>query len=293
MSSFSSKDLRLTLTLSDQNTKFASTGSNVLVLSGLWTTVNAIAVKNAIPQVSVDVIGMSLDHMQALTVLFVNTKPYLPENTLMIEIYDGVSWHKFFEGGVTWANPDYNQAPNVVFHIFANVIAAQQNAAVKPSSYPNDTKIVTIANDIATETGYALSAASQLVTGTLAGSLYFAGTPVQKLEELREMAHLDYYLSHSHKTLTIVEAGGIIAKNSQFTLNLNTGLIGWPVLERGYLTFKSLYNPVFADWQTFYVTSAVANANGLWSPVRMSHVLSTQVGDGSWYSLISAVRAPS
>ncbi len=288
MNALTQKDIRITITLADPNTRFPGSNSNVLVLYGLRVSLNAIAVKNTVPQVTARIYQMTPEQIQALTVIFVNKAPNLTENTILIEVNNGNGFHKFFEGGITWAWPEFNETPEVPFFIMANIGYQNQTTAAQPTTFPHSISIANAVQAIATKMGYTLTVDG--VSGVLKGGMYLTGTLKDQLEEIQDAAHIDLYYSTAHKHITITPAHQGVSKASGYVLQAPE-LLRWPALDRGSVTFQSLYNPIFAEWQSFTVKSVVPNANGLWTPTYMTHELQTQLPGGAWCTTIRAVSA--
>lgn len=301
LTSFTSKQLRFTLVLSPKNanTVFPQTGSNTLVVSNCRASVSIQTVPLVPTNACVKIFGMLQQDMNALTAIFFNIRQRYVPNNLIIEQNSGAGWTQVFSGQITDAQPRYRAMPNVFFEIVAMTGYQWQITPVPPLSFPGTVPVAVIAQQIATNMGYSLDN-----TGGVTASVtneYFPGTNIDQLNRLCQKSRTQYVIlasldSNNQQTGTVyIYPNGKFAPSIPMVqLSSQSGLDGFPELEKFGLTITSLFTPTIVAGGRVQVTgSEIPAANGVWSPFIIDHTLESNMPGGRWHSVSQCMPVPS
>lgn len=298
---FTEKRLRFTFILSN-NTVFAGTNSNKLVLEGLRAQVNIQGSgMPAFPQAEMRVYGMFQSDMNALIALSFQTEGVF-RNSVIVEANDGRGWSTAFAGQILTAGPDYSAAPDVCLYVTSRMLGFESINPAQATSYPGSTDVATIVSNIAAKMGASFENNGVQVT---LSAPYFHGVLTEQLRDVCRAANIDCYQEAGNNqaqnlttTIIICPAGSPRGGLPVFVLSPSSGLDGYPVREsRGYLQVLAYYNPAFRQGGQIDLSNAGApdvpgdtffNANGRWLIGTLSHALSSQMPSGPWFSSILA-----
>lgn len=283
LTSFTDKQLRFTLVLSPENTNavFPMTNSNTLVISNCRASCQIQTVPLVPTRASVKIYGMHQKDMNALTTIFFNvTKRFVPNN-LIIEQNSGAGWTQVFSGMITDAQPRYRGMPNVFFEIVAMTGYQWQITPVPPLSFRGTVPVDTIARQIAASMNF--SYINSGVTASVTNE-YLPGTNMDQLDRLCQKSRTQYVIAGD--VLYIYPTGQFIASIPILQLSPQSGLDGYPELEKFGLVITALFNPsLTAGGRVQVVGSQVPNANGIWSPFVVDHALEANLPGGQWHSV--------
>lgn len=281
--SFTDKQLKFTLILSPENTNavFPMTGSNTLVISNCRAACQIQTVPLVPTRACVKIYGMRQQDMNALTVIFFNSAQKIVFNSLIIEQNSGQGWTQVFSGMITDAQPRYRSQPNVFFDIQALTGYQHQIAPVPPISFRGTVPVDTIAKQLASAMDYSYINAG--VTANVTNG-YFPGTNMDQLNRLCQMSRTQYVIAGD--TLYIYPNGQFVPSIPMLQLSPQSGLDGYPELEKFGLVITSLFNPTLAaGGRVQVVGSDVPNANGIWSPFMVDHALEANLPGGQWHTV--------
>jgi hypothetical protein len=276
VSSFTAKQLRVTLILANP---FPGTQSNTLVLTGMRIIAVIQAVARLATSADIRIFGMLPADMNALTTIFIDGA--LLNQLVIVEANDGSGWTQVFSGTFLEAQPDYRAAPDVFFHIQARAFYFEAIAPVPPLSYPTAVSAVTVIEQIAKQLNVTVQ--NNGVTAQLGAGAYYPGTAYDQLQKVCNDAGVDYYIMG--KVLAICPHGFAQQNVAPIILSPQSGLIGYPVIERFGVTIDCLFNPgIIGGGQIQVEGSDIPAANGKWFPFALTHVLESLVPGGSWFS---------
>lgn len=290
LTSFTSKQLRFTLILSPENSNgvFPGTNNNTLVLSNLRAIVNVQTVPGVPTTAAVKLFGMKKQDMFALSVIFFNGTKDLKYNQLIIEQNSGAGWTQIFNGMITDAQPRFRGMPNVFFDMRAIVGYNHQIAPVPPISFKGTVPVDTIVKQLAATMGYAY--VNDGVTANLT-NFYGPGTNMDQLNRVCQMSRTWYVIAGD--TLGIYPAGKSRPSVPLLQLSPQSGLEGYPELEKFGIVVTSLYNPGMVAGGNIQITgSDIPNANGLWAPFVVDHTLESNNPGGRWHSTAQCTPVP-
>lgn len=281
--SFTDKQLRFTLVLSPENTNalFPMTNSNTLVISNCRASCQIQTVPLVPTRASVKIYGVAQKDMNALTVIFFNSAQKIVFNSIVIEQNSGQGWTQVFSGMITDAQPRYRGMPNVFFEIQALTGYQHQIAPVPPISFKGNVPVDTIAKQLAASMGYSYINAGVTANVT---NCYLPGTNMDQLNRVCQMSRTQYIIAGD--VLYVYPNGQYIPSIPMLQLSPQSGLDGYPELEKFGLVITSLFNPSLqAGGRVQVVGSDVPNANGVWSPFVVDHALEANVPGGQWHTV--------
>lgn len=287
-SSFTQKRLRATLTLGLPGAVFQNTNNNTLIVDGLRMTAQIEAVQSVPNSLDLKIFGMLATDMNALTISWAkkpsgdNPENIVPQNIVVLEANDGSGWTQVFSGTFIEAQPEYRGAPNVYFHIVAITGYNSQLTPASPLSFPGAFDVAGAAGSIVKAMGFDFEPNDVKIS--LAGA-YLPGTLFDQLNALCIAAGIVYYIQG--RTIAICTNDGARNNIPLVVLNKESGLMGYPVIERFGITVDCLFNPGITNGGGVKVESDIPAANGLWTPFKYSHALSAYMPDGPWLSVVS------
>jgi len=285
VTSFTAKQLRVTLILSPQNSNgvFPGTNSNTLVVENLRTTANIQTVPGSVStHANVKIYGMDQRYMNALTTIFFNSSQQIVFNNMIVEQNSGSGWTQVFSGMIIEAQPVYPPGSPAAFFCLQGIVGYQhQINPVPPSSYQGSVSVSSIVQDLAGKMNYAFE--NDGVTAQI-NNPYLSGTYWDQLNRVCTATNTQYTVTAD--TLFIYP-GGIARSNPPIlTLGPKSGLEGYPTLEKFGIVISSLYNPALqAGGKIKVVGSDIPGANGLWYPFMVDHQLEALAPGGRWHSV--------
>lgn len=297
---FTEKQLRFTFILSN-NSVFAGTNSNKLVVTGLRATVNIQGSgMPAFPTAEIRVYGMQPSDMNALVAL-----SYQPEgvlrNSVTVEANDGRGWSTAFAGQIIQALPEFESVPEVPLVVSARILGFQSIDPASATSYTGATDVATIVSNIAAKMGCSFENNG---VDVVLSSPYFSGVLTEQLRDVCQHANIDCYQEAGNQAANLTTTIAICPKGAPrtglpvFALTEDSGLVGYPQRDsRGYLRVSAYYNPQFRQGGQIDLTNSGAvdvpgadflNANGRWLIGTLSHAISSLMPGGPWFSSILA-----
>jgi hypothetical protein len=278
--SFREKLIRVTFILASKGATFPGTQSNQLVIQGLRTSAKVTTVNRQSTLSALSIWGMRMEDMNALTVAWSAPGSLTLNNSLIIEAGTRDKFSEVFRGTIFEAQPNYDSAPEVTFDAQAMGGYFAAIDVFPDTSWSGSVSIVDMARKILAGTTF------NVVDGGAEGTLTnpkFTGSRWQQLGIACESTQTDWYvvgndvvLCPFNKPKTDVPA---------LVLSPNTGLIGYPRLERAGLVVKSLFDPALTCGTPIEIrNSIVPYANGRWFPQKVEHMLEANLPNGKWES---------
>lgn len=287
--SFTEKLIRVTFTLGTPGATFPGTQTNRLVLQGLRTSVKVTSVNRQGILASIEVWGMKADDMNALTVAWSAPDGVILENSLVIEVGDKTRMSEIFRGALYAGQPNYAGAPEVTFVGQAMGGYLQAITPFPDTSWNGSIAIVEMVKKILSGTDF--SVVDGGATGTLSNPK-FTGSRWQQMETACEATNTDWYVQG--KNVILCAQNRPLSDIPAIILSPNTGLIGYPVIDRAGLMVKALFDPALACGSALEIRqSIVPYANGKWFPQKVDHMLEANLPDGKWESEMFCLRIES
>lgn len=299
MSSFTSKQLRVTFIMTGVGQVFPGTGNNTLTLApqdqftGLRITSKVEAVARLATQLDLQVYGMKAADMDALTVAWANP-PVVLNNKVILEANDGSGWVQVFAGTIKEAQPIYRAQPNVYFQVLGITGYLAKINPIPPTSYPYQVDIGVAAPDIIAQMGTEPNGTPTFtyVDGGADGVLtnpYFWGTAWDQLRQACIASKSDFYAQGNQVLIT--KHG--LPRNSTpaVVLNKTSGLIGSPEYSGAGLEVIAIWNAAFLCGSALQIDVArPPAAAGRWFPIKLQHRLDAFMPRGQWSTNMQCLR---
>ena len=206
----SQKRIRLTFVEVGTGT-FAGTGNDKLTISGLRSSANIQKVGGlSMGTLQLRVYGMTLSQMNDLATLGLILKdgdsPSALNNQVIVEAGDDDTGMAIVHHGTinnAWA--DFNDMPEVAFHVTSLAGLYEASIAVPPTSYAGMVDVSTIMSSIASLAGWNFH--NDGVTAKME-NVYHPGTPWDQMRQVAEHANINAILDDAApKTLVIWPKG--------------------------------------------------------------------------------------
>lgn len=288
---FTAKQLRVTLILAGANAVFPGTNSNTLIIDRLRVSARVQAVARLATQCELSIFGMRQADMNALTVVWANP-PIILDHVVIVEANstgkaDG--WVQVFKGTIVEAQPNYSRQPDVPFSILAVTGYFVKVNPVAPTSYPEQTDIGAVADDIVGRMGepWTLTVADGS-NDVILSNAYFSGTLWDQLAQACAAANCDFYVVGDEVLIT--PNGQPRDQRVTVVLSPQSGLVGYPQFERSGLNVSALFDPAFGCGAAIEIQGEPANAVGRWYPYALSHELESIVPNGRWFTNLQCLR---
>ncbi len=268
---------------------FDNSGSNTLTLSGLRVfALFENAFGTTLPNCVMQIYGMTLAHMNALTVagtyIYGVNKPGKNTVSVAAGVVNG-PLATIFNGTIIEAYPD-GQQPNMAFFVRAMYAANLRYAKVTPTSFNGSVPVSTVMQTIASKSGVGFE--NNNVNSVLAYP-YFEGPAFKQFTAAAAAAGAYVYFDSLKNTVAIWPKPNGSRAQSNILVSAETGMIDYPQLQSAGIAVKTIYDPslVFVPGEPFEVRSQFAAANGLWTPTTCNINISSQMPKGPWEIKVS------
>lgn len=287
MSSFTAKNLRVTLILADSaNISFTSTGDNTLILIGNRMSAKVVSNARQATQLSIKIWGMQLADMDAMTAAWIDQNA-IRDNKVIVEADNGDGFRPVFQGTILEAQPDFRSAPEVSFQILATIRYFQQIGIVDPLSFQGDVDIAVLGRYLAGQLNMTYDQSPN--TKATLSNPYFPGSLWTQLNAVCKAARVDYYFQGDQ--LVFAPLSEAFDAKPAVILSPTTGLLGYPTYSRRGLTVNAIFDPAFLCGTGIEIQeSLVKGANGRWFPYTIEHTLESNLPDGKWISSMQCLR---
>lgn len=228
------------------------------------------------------VFGLSQALMNRLTVLSWHPLQF-GQNTIRVDAgTSDADMATVYQGTIISAMADYDGAPDVPFIIEAQVGFFNKLKAVPPRTFPGHVSIAVMMQAIAEALGVTFE--NNGVTGVITDH-YAPGTLIDQMQSIAQAAGIDYY--YDEQTLAICPRG--VARDKPVVLlSPQSGLVGWPKIDKQGVKFTSLFNPALQHGAPVQLQTSVEPCDGLWYIYALAHSLHSQVPGGPWFTHLSA-----
>jgi hypothetical protein len=238
---------------------------------------------------AIEIWGMRMEDMNALTVAWSAPDGVIIENSLVIEVGDKNSLgqtSELFRGAMFAGQPNYASAPEVTFAAQAMGGYMQAITSFPDTSWNGSVSILQIVKKLLDGTYFTVVDGG--VTATLTNPK-LTGSRWQQIETACESTNTDWYVQG--KNVILCKQNLPLSEIPSIILSPNTGLIGYPVIDRAGLMVKSLFDPALACGSAIEIrNSIVPYANGKWFPQKVDHMLEANLPNGKWESEMFCLR---
>jgi hypothetical protein len=274
-------------TKTNQPVKFSSSGTDTVSIANSRTSVriqNAGAPAGS--TASVDIFGLDESLMNQLSTLGMVFN-MVPKNTITIQAGDEQSgMSTVFVGTIMSGYADYNQAPNVPFHIEANSILADAVAPAVVTSFKGSAAVADIMAGFAKLMGLTFENSG---VDTKLANPYFSGNVRTQMRTCADHANINAEIINGSK-LAIWPKGGNRTGGEIPEIGPSTGMILYPAYTQQGIMLRTLFDPKITFGGLVKVRSRVKAVNdvGQWAVNQLNLALDAQVPKGKWEAVIAA-----
>ncbi|EMX5813341.1 hypothetical protein AAHF61_001494 [Salmonella enterica] len=279
--SYMQRDITVEFTLSDGRT-FDNGGGNVLTLPGAkcFATI-AVYGATAGTQITLYIWGLSPAHMADLSYRGV-WRPAQSRTNKMRVMANG---RLIFEGDITDAYADYNQAPDIPLILTGQVNFNLRNQTAADFSAKGDVPVADIIRALASSAG--LKFENQGVSRSLSNP-HFSGNVIQQMLDAASAADINIDTGDAEK-VTIWPKG---EKRNIPPLHISPdhGLIGYPVYTMTGLSATTIFCPDLFIGRQVHLESSLPNVTGDYQLTGVIHTITSRTVGGPWSSNCTMTR---
>lgn len=238
---------------------------------------------SVMPSAQVRIYGLALGKMTKLLRLRWNTLDTLM-NRIKIEVgNEGDNLITEFEGNITFAYPDFANAPDVSLVVESQAAAYEDKKPKDPYEKQGEVDIADVIKDICDEMGYQLENNG---VSEITKDLTLNGSSLDKLKTLEHDFEFDMYIESN--LIAVTPKGG--SRNIKIpVITPTSGLIGYPIPDIRGVTFKCLYDPLLRFGGICKIKdSTIEVCNGEWRIYGMYKSLESNQANGNWHCEIAA-----
>ncbi|EDQ4202295.1 hypothetical protein A6557_004331 [Salmonella enterica subsp. enterica serovar Glostrup] len=279
--SYVQRDITVEFTLSDGRT-FDKGKGNILTIPGAkcFATVTVYG-GTAGTQITLYVWGLSPAHMADLSYRGVWRPAQSTANKMRVKA-DG---RLIFEGDITDAYADYNQAPDIPLILTGQVSFNLRNQTAADFSAKGDVPVADIIRALASSAG--LKFENQGVSRSLSNP-HFSGNLVQQMLDAASAADINIDLGD-------VEKVTIWPKDKALDIpavhiSPDHGLIGYPVYTMTGLSATTIFCPDLFIGRRVHLESSLPNVTGDYQLTGVIHTITSRTVGGPWNSNCTMTR---
>ncbi|MGU7278987.1 baseplate hub protein [Salmonella enterica subsp. enterica serovar Morehead] len=279
--SYVQRDITVEFTLSDGRT-FDKGKGNILTIPGAkcFATVTVYG-GTAGTQITLYIWGLSPSHMADLSYRGVWRPAQSTANKMRVKA-DG---RLIFEGDITDAYADYNQAPDIPLILTGQVSFNLRNQTAADFSAKGDVPVADIIRALASSAG--LKFENQGVSRSLSNP-HFSGNLVQQMLDAASAADINIDLGD-------VEKVTIWPKDKALDIpavhiSPDHGLIGYPVYTMTGLSATTIFCPDLFIGRRVHLESSLPNVTGDYSLTGVIHTITSRTVGGPWSSNCTMTR---
>jgi hypothetical protein len=246
-----------------------------------------------------EVYGMTLSHMSDL-MTYGAIAANSGKNTVTLMAGDAVSgMHQVFAGNLTNAWGDFQGMPDVPFHVLGNGPMNAAVASIPPTTKKGAVSASSLIENLANQIGMQFE--NNGVTTQLSNP-YYPSTAREQLYAIVKDSGCEWNAMENN-VVSIWPVGSSRAGGASIPVNVNTGMVGYPMFNQNGIVVKSLYNPAIKHGVEIMVTSDLtggatsgnvtvggrtSGANGAWTVQSIDYSLDSLVPGGQWFMTMFA-----
>ncbi|EKS5956254.1 hypothetical protein QCA76_003579 [Salmonella enterica] len=279
--SYVQRDITVEFTLSDGRT-FDNGKGNILTIPGAkcFATVTVYG-GTAGTQITLYVWGLSPAHMADLSYRGVWRPAQSTANKMRVKA-DG---RLIFEGDITDAYADYNQAPDIPLILTGQVSFNLRNQTADDFSAKGDVPVADIIRALASSAG--LKFENQGVSRSLSNP-HFSGNIVQQMLDAALAADINIDLGDAEK-VTIWPKDKALDIPPLY-ISPDHGLIGYPVYTMTGLSATTIFCPDLFIGRRVHLESSLPNVTGDYQLTGVIHTITSRTVGGPWSSNCTMTR---
>ncbi|ECP6497419.1 hypothetical protein FUA94_13830 [Salmonella enterica] len=279
--SYVQRDITVEFTLSDGRT-FDNGKGNILTVSGAkcFATVTVHG-GTAGTQITLYIWGLSPAHMADLSYRGV----WRPAQSTANEMRVRAGGRLIFEGDITDAYADYNQAPDIPLILTGQVSFNLRNQTAADFSAKGDVPVADIIRALASSAG--LKFENQGVSRSLSNP-HFSGNLVQQMLDAASAADINIDLGDAEK-VTIWPKDKALDIPAVH-ISPDHGLIGYPVYTMTGLSATTIFCPDLFIGRRVHLESSLPNVTGDYQLTGVIHTITSRTVGGPWSSNCTMTR---
>ncbi|EBB3294363.1 hypothetical protein CJS12_21155 [Salmonella enterica] len=279
--SYVQRDITVEFTLSDGRT-FDNGKGNILTVSGAkcFATVTVHG-GTAGTQITLYIWGLSPAHMADLSYRGV----WRPAQSTANEMRVRAGGRLIFEGDITDAYADYNQAPDIPLILTGQVSFNLRNQTAADFSAKGDVPVADIIRALASSAG--LKFENQGVSRNLSNP-HFSGNLVQQMLDAASAADINIDLGDAEK-VTIWPKDKALDIPAVH-ISPDHGLIGYPVYTMTGLSATTTFCPDLFIGRRVHLESSLPNVTGDYQLTGVIHTITSRTVGGPWSSNCTMTR---
>lgn len=235
---------------------------------------------------SARIYGMSLSLMNTLSRVGPLAMWYRNNTITLSAGDDEIGLAQIFQGTVTSAWPDFNNAPEVGFWIEASAGTLDQLKPTEPISYPGTADAAVMLQNICAKMDgvrFENNGVSVILPPT-----YKTGDLRSQAASIVKDAGIEWN-GIENGVMAIWPKGGS-RKGSIVKIDKSSGMIGYPSYTSWGIIVKTIFNPTLSFGRMVEVESILTPANGQYQIVQLDHVVDALVPGGAWQTIVSLKR---
>ncbi|EAO2082672.1 hypothetical protein ABCZ66_004589 [Salmonella enterica] len=279
--SYVQRDITVEFTLSDGRT-FDNGKGNILTIPGAkcFATVTVYG-GTAGTQITLYIWGLSPAHMADLSYRGV----WRPAQSTANEMRVRAGGRLIFEGDITDAYADYNQAPDIPLILTGQVSFNLRNQTAADFSAKGDVPVADIIRALASSAG--LKFENQGVSRSLSNP-HFSGNLVQQMLDAASAADINIDLGDAEK-VTIWPKDKALDIPAVH-ISPDHGLIGYPVYTMTGLSATTIFCPDLFIGRRVHLESSLPNVTGDYQLTGVIHTITSRTVGGPWSSNCTMTR---
>ena len=232
--------------------------------------------------------GMTLNHMNQLTQVG-NTYNNLQKNTLTIQAgsaEEGMS--NVWTGTIVSAVPDGTDQPNIRFLVTASAGAFGARQPAKPTTRKGAAAGEDLVAALASKLGYRFENNG---VHMLLQNPYLHGTAISQIRQVARAMNCQWLIDK--ETTLAIWPTGKSREGSATVVSKDTGMVGYPQFNQGWIRVTSYYNPSIIPGGQIQVQSEFTAANGVWNLGQIDYELDSLMPHGRWFMTMNGYNQKS
>lgn len=269
----------LTAEITTGKGEFGAEPGETVTLTGLRMLAEmSKPIGDSMGELQLRIYGMPQDRMNRLTSIGTIRPALRTGNRVKLSAGDAGGMHLIFDGMMTEAWADYNQAPDVPFNIVAYMGMEALLTPAPAISIKGSADVAQIMDKLAKVMGLTLEDGGVKVK---LSSPCFEKTALQQIRACAQAADIWYS----------IEPGKLVIwpKNSSRPgevplISPETGMVGYPALNAKGMSVKTLFNPRIRLGGGVQIQSSLPMATKKMNVFNFGHSLSCEVPGGPWFT---------
>ena len=267
---------------------YSSASVGTLTFTGLRVSLIAANVgAGTVGQMEMAVYGLSLSHMNALTILARQAGSYGTNTVTVTAGEEGATLATVFTGTIFTAYADAKGMPQVAFRVSAYSVKLQDIKPAQPTSMAGSADVAQIAQQIAQQMG--VSFENNGVNAKLSNP-YLHGTALTQMRSLAQHAGMTWIADLDSPKIAMWPSGQSRQQGATL-VSPATGMVGYPSYTSSGISVTTYFNPSLRFGTIATVQSDFTPARGQWTIYKVEHELESQIPRGKWFTHFEASPA--